>query len=57
MTAMYISVKEKWMMIYAVGFNVLGKERDYMLIPMFYGSIDSNGKMRSIAGQLQLMIW
>ena len=36
---------------HAVGFNVLGKERDYMLIPMFYGSIDSNGKMRSIAGQ------
>lgn len=35
----------------AVGFNVLGKERDYMLIPMFYGSIDANGKMRSIAGQ------
>lgn len=35
----------------AVGFDVLGKERDYMLIPMFYGSIDSNGKMRSIAGQ------
>ena len=36
---------------HAVGFDVLGKERDYMLIPMFYGSIDSNGKMRSIAGQ------
>ncbi len=34
-----------------VGFDVLGKERDYMLIPMFYGSIDSNGRMRSIAGQ------
>ena len=36
---------------HAVGFDVLGKERDYMLIPMFYGSIDANGKMRSIAGQ------
>lgn len=36
---------------HAVGFDVLGKERDYMLIPMFHGSIDSNGKMRSIAGQ------
>ena len=35
----------------AVGFDVLGKERDYMLIPMFYGSIDANGRMRSIAGQ------
>ncbi len=35
----------------AVGFNVLGKERDYMLIPMFYGSIDANGRMRSIAEQ------
>ena len=35
----------------AVGFNVLRKERDYMLIPMFYGSVDSAGKMRSIAGQ------
>lgn len=34
-----------------VGFNVKGKVRDYMLIPMFYGSIDSNGRMRSIAGQ------
>lgn len=34
-----------------IGFNVLGKVRDYMLIPMFYGSIDSSGKMRSIAGQ------
>ena len=34
-----------------VGFNVKGKVRDYMLIPMFYGSIDGNGRMRSIAGQ------
>lgn len=34
-----------------VGFDVLGKERDYMLIPMFYGSIDGSGRMRSIAGQ------
>lgn len=34
-----------------VGFDVLGIERDYMLIPMFYGSIDSAGCMRSIAGQ------
>ncbi len=34
-----------------IGFDVLGKERDYMLIPLFYGSIDGNGKMRSIAGQ------
>ncbi|MCD7812148.1 MAG: hypothetical protein LUG91_09940, partial [Ruminococcus sp.] len=34
-----------------VGFDVLGKERDYMLIPMFYGSFDSSGRMRSIAGQ------
>ena len=42
---------------HAVGFNVLGKERDYMLIPMFYGSIDSNGKMRSIAGQLLNSLW
>lgn len=33
-----------------VGFSVGGKVRDYMLIPMFYGSIDSTGKMRSIAG-------
>lgn len=33
-----------------VGFNVGGKVRDYMLIPMFYGSIDSTGKMRSISG-------
>lgn len=33
-----------------VGFNVGGKERDYMLIPMFYGSIDANGRMRSISG-------
>ena len=34
-----------------VGFNVKGKVRDYMLIPLFYGSIDSDGRMRSIAGQ------
>lgn len=34
-----------------VGFNVLGKVRDYMLIPMFYGSVDSSGRIRSIAGQ------
>lgn len=34
-----------------IGFDVLGVERDYMLIPMFYGSIDSAGKMRSISGQ------
>lgn len=33
-----------------VGFVVDGKERDYMLIPMFYGSIDASGKMRSISG-------
>ena len=36
---------------HAVGFEVAGKEREYMLIPMFYGSIDGNGRMRSIAGQ------
>ncbi len=35
----------------AVGFNVLGKERDYMLIPMFYGFFDSAGKLRSLSGQ------
>ena len=34
-----------------VGFNVGGQVRDYMLIPMFYGSIDSTGKMRSISGE------
>lgn len=34
-----------------IGFNVLGIERDHMLIPMFYGSIDAGGKMRSLAGQ------
>lgn len=33
-----------------VGFDVGGKVRDYMLIPMFYGSIDSTGKMRSLSG-------
>ena len=33
------------------GFVVGGKERDYMLIPMFYGSIDDEGRMRSISGQ------
>ena len=34
-----------------VGFDVGGIERDYMLGPMFYGSIDDQGRMRSIAGQ------
>lgn len=34
-----------------IGFNVGGKVRPYMLGPMFYGSIDTAGKMRSIAGQ------
>lgn len=35
----------------AVGFNVRGKERNHMLIPMFYGSMDEKGRLRSIAGQ------
>ncbi len=34
-----------------VGFDVKGTVRDYMLIPMFYGSVDSQGRMRSIANQ------
>lgn len=34
-----------------IGYDVGGKIRPYMLGPMFYGSIDENGKMRSIAGQ------
>ncbi len=33
-----------------VGFNVRGTKHDYMLIPMFYGSVDAQGRMRSIAG-------
>ena len=33
-----------------IGFNVGGQVRDYMLIPMFYGSIDAEGRMRSISG-------
>ncbi len=36
----------------AQGFNVLGKERPYMLGPMFYGSIDDQGRLRSLAGQM-----
>ncbi len=33
----------------AIGFNVNGNIHDYMLIPMFYGSVDSSGRMRSLA--------
>lgn len=36
---------------HAVGFLVLGKLRQSMLIPMFYGSLDPCGRMRSLAGQ------
>lgn len=35
----------------AIGFQVDGIERDYMLIPMFYGSVDEQGRIRSLAGQ------
>lgn len=35
----------------AAGFSVRGLERDFMLIPMFYGSKDEKGRLRSIAGQ------
>lgn len=34
-----------------IGFNVGGTVRPYMLGPMFYGSIDDQGRMRSIADQ------
>lgn len=34
-----------------IGFNVRGIVRDYMLIPMFYGSKDNKGRIRSLAGQ------
>ena len=34
-----------------IGFNVRGIVRDYMLIPMFYGSKDEKGRIRSLAGQ------
>lgn len=34
-----------------VGFNVRGIVREYMLIPMFYGSKDEKGRLRSLAGQ------
>lgn len=33
------------------GFDVRGIVRDYMLIPMFYGSKDEQGRIRSLAGQ------
>lgn len=37
---------------HADGFDVLGKEREYMLIPMFYGALDNQGRMRSLSGML-----
>ena len=40
---------------HAVGFNVLGKERDYMLIPMFYGSIDSKWKDEKYCRAVELL--
>lgn len=34
-----------------LGFRVHGIVRQYMLIPMFYGSLDQLGRIRSLAGQ------